>query len=87
MKYKMIGHWTTYDIRKMCIQNEFYTCGTNEQYSKLMKFVEIHEPTTEAIEWVAKDIIKHSAFEDDYPVTSMMFHVVNECVKFLFVEQ
>ena len=86
MKYKMQGSWTVYDIRKMCIQNEFYTCGTNKQYEKLMNFVSDHEPTMEAIEWVAKDIIDHSSFEYDYPITSMMFHVVNDCVKFFFTE-
>lgn len=86
MKYKMQGIWTTYNIRKMCIQNEFYTCGTNKQYEKLMDFVSSHEPTMESIEWVAKDIIDHSSFEDDYPITAMMFHVVNDCVKFFFTE-
>lgn len=87
MKYKMIGHWTTYDIRKMCIQNDFYTWGTEKQYSNMMNYVETHEPTTEAIEHVAKDIINHSSVEDDFSITYVMYIIANEVVKFLFVEQ
>ena len=85
MKYEMKGKWSVYGIRKMCIQNEFYTCGTEKQYMNMMDYVKTHEPTTEAIEHVAKDIINHSSVEDDYPIAAMMFHVVNDCVKFFFI--
>ena len=88
MKYTMVGHWSEYNLRKMCIQNEFYTCGTAQQYMDLMNYMRTHEPTTEAIEHVAKDIINHSsAVEDDYPIPAMMYHVVNDCVKFCFIRQ
>lgn len=87
MKYIMVGHWSEYDIREMCIQNEFYTRGTAQQYMDLMNYIRTHEPTTEAIEHVAKDIINHSSVVDDYPIEVMMCHVVNDCVKFCFIRQ
>lgn len=34
MKYSTIP---TYDLRALCIEHGWFTCGTNEQYDKLFK--------------------------------------------------
>lgn len=52
--------WSMSNVRKFCIQNNLYTCGDNEQYSTLLRFVEDNEPTAENIKLVATDIAAHS---------------------------
>ena len=52
--------WTTSDIRKVCIDNDLYTSGTNEEYEKMFKLAESLEPFAENLYLVAKDIEKHS---------------------------
>lgn len=52
--------WSMYNVRKFCIQNNLYTCGDNEQYSTMLRFVEDNEPTAENIKLVAIDIAAHS---------------------------
>ena len=52
--------WNTYDMRNYCVDRNLYTCGDNEQYSKMLDFVSNHEPTEETVKLVAIDIISHS---------------------------
>ena len=62
---KTIRVWDADSIRDMCIRNNFYTCGSNEDYEKLMTYVTEHSPTTPAMFWVARDIFLHSKIEDE----------------------
>lgn len=52
--------WDSSSIRLFCIAGNYYTCGSNEQYAEMMKFVDSHEPTAHNVELVAIDIISHS---------------------------
>ena len=49
------------DVRRVCIDNDLYTNGTNEEYNDLMKFVNsISNITDEELIVVASDILKNS---------------------------
>lgn len=50
------------ELRRLCINKDWYTCGTVEQYDRL--FNKLHDDMTdEEILYVARDIYKHSAIE------------------------
>ena len=57
-------HWTASRVRKVCVDNNLYTLGTNEEYSKMLDMVMELKPTTTNIYRVAKDIEKHSEGQD-----------------------
>ena len=59
---KIIEHryWTMADIRQVCIANNLYTCGTNEEYANMFHRAEKIEPTPENLYIIAKDIAEHS---------------------------
>ena len=48
------------DLRKLCIEKNWYTYGTNEEYSDLLDFVASTKMDTKNLVLVANDIIKHS---------------------------
>lgn len=52
--------WSSYDVRVFCCERDFYTCGDCRVYSRMLKFVDTHEPTRKNVELVAIDIISHS---------------------------
>lgn len=61
MKTKITKTLSAYDVRKMCIRNEWYTHGNNEDYSKMLNYVDTVDNWTESkVLKVAKDIVKHS---------------------------
>lgn len=55
--------WHSGLVREFCINNGFYTCGDNDEYSDMLCYVEGHNPTPENLYIVAKDILEHS--DDD----------------------
>lgn len=75
-----------YNIRKACIENEWYTKGTNEEYSALMDSVlGVPDITTERLLKIAMDILEHSEMNRDYTdehefVCDIMFKLAQECV-------
>ena len=53
------------DIRKLCIENEWYTCGSNEDYSDLLNFIDnLENVTTQNIFEVAINIYEHSDLDE-----------------------
>lgn len=60
MKAKEIKTWQPADVRRVCINFDYYTCGDNEEYDTMLEFVRAHKPTTNNILWVANDICNHS---------------------------
>lgn len=72
--------WSAYDIRSMCIKNNWYTAGDNRAYSEMLDFVDQNEPTTANIYMVAEDISEHSNTEDNY-IDVIMFVISNEVVR------
>lgn len=69
--------WSAGRVRQACIGNDLYTRGDNEAYSKMLGFVDNHEPTTEAMYRVAKDIADHSR---EQTVCNVMFILEREAV-------
>lgn len=68
MKYIEFRALTPYALRKLCIEKNWYTCGTNEDYmglfSRLTYNFHAAEMTTEKLADIAADILRHSD-EDD----------------------
>lgn len=69
--------WYSDDVRRACIRNDLYTRGDNEAYSKMLEFIDKHEPTTKAMYLAAVDIAEHSK---DQTITNVMFILESEAV-------
>lgn len=77
--------WSLNKVRLMCINHNYYTCGDNEDYSKMLNFVSTHQPTKMNIYKVAKDIVKHSDLEgygqsETENIEGVMFDISAEAV-------
>lgn len=84
-KIEAIQVWSAYEIRSMCVKNDYYTRGDNEAYRKMLNFVSEHKPTTENIYKVAVDIVAHSdlseeGVDDIEMIEGMMFDISKDCV-------
>lgn len=84
MKIKETRQWQWLDVRKMCIQHDFYTCGNNQNFDWLYRFISTHKPTTTNIYKAAKDIVKHSDLRsygqsEKENIESVMFALMNDC--------
>ena len=58
--YKEIRTLSSMDLRALCISEDWYTGGTNEEYYNLMQMTEKENITTDDIVEIATDIIEHS---------------------------
>lgn len=58
--YKEIRTLHSSDLRALCIRENWYTGGTNEEYYNLMQMTEKENITTDDIVEIATDIIEHS---------------------------
>ena len=70
-------------LRIICIKNEWYTMGDNEEYSRL--FDRLHDEdgcplnmTTEKLAEIATDIMEHSKI-NGYTITTIMFELSRAC--------
>ena len=76
------------EVRSMCIRHDFYTAGTNEEYTAMLdKVVENYDDiSNEALCEIAEDILNHSAPAkiDGMDVGSMMYLIVDECCHHCF---
>lgn len=76
-------------VRSMCIAEEFYTRGTNKEYSHLLfTLCEKEELSLDDIEEIARDILDHSDLEEkemeygvgyDDLLTNLMGNLINDC--------
>lgn len=90
MKFTEIRTIGASDIRKLCIKNDWYTRGTNDQYAHLLYDLgEWKENlTTEDIVEIAEDIIAHSNIEADgrmeaEVIESVAFEIMRVCNNFI----
>lgn len=58
--------WHLNDVRKLCIRHDYYTRGTNEDYSAMLNFVSTSAPTKRNVYKVAEDIMKHSSGRESW---------------------
>ncbi len=82
MKIIETRHWNSYDVRAMCIREDLYTLGDDEEYIAMLESVEDRSyPTLEDIYRVADDINRHSAGQT---VTNIMYMLANNVIKSCF---
>ena len=69
----------------LCINKGWYTSGNNDQYERMLSYVEKHhqDPTTQDIYNVAKDIMEHSN-DPERPIDSYMYEIYRKCVNVFF---
>ena len=70
-------------LRSLCIEHDWYTCGTCEEYDGL--FARLHDEngcpenmTTEKLAEIATDIMEHSEITD-YTIIAVMFELARAC--------
>ena len=73
---------STEDLRKLCIERNWYTCGNNEEYCALFEYVRTHDMTTENIVLVADNIKSHSDTEQE--IESIASDLTRICNSFFY---
>ena len=79
MKIKETRQWSMEDVRRECVENNWYTKGTNKDYEKMLEFVSTKEPTNANMLKLAIDISEHSNFEES--IEFVLYCISNHCVK------
>lgn len=64
MKIKEVKKIDTDKLRNICIKNNWYTRGTNREYSNMFKMCEKDNISTNDLYEIAKDIYEHTSVED-----------------------
>lgn len=83
---------TMYDMRNFCINHDYYTGGTCEEYDEFLRFVDSHEEnvTDEFILEAATNIFYHSDFDIVYvdeDIYNIAYEIMNEVVYFVIDEE
>lgn len=85
-KYTETRYLTTTDLRALCIENDWYTCGDNEEYCAL--FNRLYDGDgysvnldTEKLAEIAQDIMDHSDITE-YTITTVMYVLAKRCSVF-----
>lgn len=76
-QYKEIRKIHAADLRQLCIENDWYTAGDNDEYDHLLidlASAKENLNTADIIE-IAEDIMAHSHMHPDYTVESVAFAV------------
>ena len=82
MKYTETRTLNAVNLRKLCIERDWYTCGDNEEYQNLFNRLRDEngnpvEMTTEKLAEIATDIKEHS--DTDYEISMIMFDLARVC--------
>jgi len=86
--YKEIRRLTARDLRELCINQNWYTKGTQQEYNHLLLDLAAdkeHLTTTDIIE-IAEDIRAHSEYPDIYDVGAIAWEV-NRICSVCFIQQ
>ena len=83
-RYIEIRHLTAYDLRGLCIRQNWYTGGDNAEYEHLLYDLAGGKPhlTTEDIIEIAEDIAAHSApsdFRECFDIGGIAWEVNRAC--------
>jgi len=71
--------WDWRMVRHVCVHNNLYTCGSNDDYMEMLDEVRLELDTSpESIYYVAFDILEHS--ETDMTVEDIMFELSREAI-------
>lgn len=88
MKYIETRHLFPDKLRALCVKNDWYTLGDNEEYSALMYSLSDEEgfpvdATTEKLVEIAADILEHS--DTDYTMDAVLFELARICISYFEV--
>lgn len=76
MKIREIRRILPYQLRALCIENNWYTRGDCEEYEHLLcNLTDRENLTTEDILAIAEDIAEHSNLRDGEGITAIMFEI------------
>ena len=64
------------DIRRLCIKNNWYTCGSVQDYEKMLSMCDNENMETDDIVRLARDIMEHSN-DKDRDLENYCFEVAN----------
>lgn len=89
-KYREYRRIYGYKVRQLCIQDNLYTEGNNEEYSHLLNTLckDDVDQTLDSLGVIAEDIIKHSDLEnllnrfgcdEEELLQSILWELINEC--------
>ena len=86
MDIKMTKNWSANDVRMMCIREGFYTEGTNEDYTKMLEFVDEHSENPEDIHIyaVADSILMHTSKAKGQTLENIMYILANDVIKYFY---
>ena len=76
-KIKEFKRWSANSVREVCINNNFYTAGDNEDYEHMLVWVDRMYPNTENLYFIADNIYRHSV---DQTIANIMFVLANNAV-------
>ena len=66
------------ELRQLCIANNYFTRGNNEEYQELLNITDNENISTTDIYKMALNIIEHSELGEldvDYTITDMMYEL------------
>lgn len=76
--------WESYNVRDLCVKNNWYTRGTNKEYTKMLNSIDKKKPTLRNMTKVAQDIVNHSMEGLDVP--TVLFYL-ERCVVFTYFKE
>lgn len=65
-------------LRNLCIEKNWYTCGNNEEYGKLLESANKSNISADDIWVMATDIKKHS--DTEHEIDSICFEIARKCI-------
>ena len=79
--YKEIRRLSPSALRALCIRQEWYTRGNNDEYGHLLLDLAGNKPhlATDDIIAIAEDIAAHSDLTDGWTVEAIAFEVARAC--------
>lgn len=82
-QYKETRKMTAYDLRRVCIEHNLFTRGTNEEYEKFLAMADVENITTNDLMNMAKEIEKHSVIMDGVCTEDIMY-ILNRATHTMF---
>lgn len=84
IKFKEYRNMSAATLRRVCIENNWYTRGTNEEYGKLFDRLRdncgfAENLTTEKLVEIATDIWEHSEMPRGYTLETVLFELGRNC--------
>ena len=76
-QYKEIRKISASNLRALCIRQNWYTAGDNDEYSHLLLDLAQYKENLSTVDImeIAADIMEHSELDDDCTIESVAFEV------------